>query len=125
MEIFIVVVVGGLLFLAFQLGGTMAWENFGKRQNEIVPANMEPFSDFHQIFGFSGFFLSNLNEKIEDPLVVISTADFTRLVARSQLSSEASDKELDDRAKELSNRWLKEVEGFSDEKIRALESWNS
>jgi|SRR5690625_2489656 len=121
MEIVILIIVGGLLFGAFHLGNTMAWDDFRRRQNEIIPENMKSFSDFHRIFGFRGFFLSNLNDQIEGPLVVISTADFTKLVARNQLGDEASEKQIEDRAKELSYRWLKEVKGFSDEKLRALE----
>jgi hypothetical protein len=121
MELIILVVAVGLLFGAYSLGHSSAFEEFRKRQNEIIPENMKVYSDFHRIFGYRGFFLSNLNSQIEGPLVVISTKDFTRLAAYKELNGNCSEQELEEKSKSMSYKWLKEVKGYKDEDLIALE----
>jgi hypothetical protein len=121
MELVILVVVVGLLYGAYNLGHSFAFDEFRKRQNEVIPENMKMYSDFHRIFGYRGFFLSNLNSQIEGPLVVISTKDLTRLAAYKELGGNCDDQVIEERAKNISYKWLKEIKGYKDEDLIALD----
>lgn len=100
---------------------SLFWNMFSKEQNDAVKFKMKDFSTFHDVYGYRGFFFTEINESIEGSLVVISSKDFTELVAYRNLSGECNSEELQQKAKSLAHEWLKRAKGFTEEQLEVLE----
>ena len=84
--------VGGYKF-GRKEGAESAW----LLQAKLVNDGMAPESAFHSAYGLPGLYLADTNPHLSDaPLVALSSARFLDLIARQQLSGDATDEEIEE-----------------------------
>lgn len=107
--------VGGYKF-GRKEGAESAW----LLQAKLVNDGMNPESAFNSAYGLPGLYLADTNPHLGgSPLVALSSARFLDLIARQQLSVEATDEEIEELKSALADHYLR-ASGWSEEKIEAV-----
>ena len=123
MELILVVGIIAAFFVGHSTGNKAGAESALTLQHEKIHAGMNPDSVFCRMYGVPGLYLADASPNLAGlPLVVISSANFLRMLAR-QKDPDATPEEVEQMKGQLADKYLLAT-GMSPDTLAALKRSN-